>query len=349
MAEKVHGRGTVYNPLVTEELLKQVNPENIQLKKDFLSYLRSIDRAKTTLESYSYDLDYFFCWNLLHNNNKFFVDMNKREFSRFQDFGLNENGWSASRVRRVKSTLSSLSNYIYNICDDIYDTYKPIVRRIESPVNEPVREKTVLSDERVNYLLDTLVEKKKYRVACAVALAVFSGSRKSELTRFKVEYFNGGNIIFDAMYKTPEKIRTKGRGAKIGKQLYKYTLIDFKKYFDLWMAEREEKGIDCEYLLVTTDENGNYVQAQVSTLDSYAEICSKILGEPFYFHCLRHQLCSRLCKYNLPPKIIQEYFGWSSQDLISVYDDNEAVDDFGKYFTADGIQQQEEKSLADLK
>ena len=57
MAGKVHGRGTVYNPLVTDELLKQVNPENIQLKKDFLSYLRSIDRAKTTLESYSYDLD----------------------------------------------------------------------------------------------------------------------------------------------------------------------------------------------------------------------------------------------------------------------------------------------------
>jgi hypothetical protein len=51
----------------------------------------------------------------------------------------------------------------------------------------------------------------------------------------------------------------------------------------------------------------------------------------------------------LPPKIIQEYFGWSSQDLISVYDDNEAVDDFGKYFTADGIKQQDEKTLADLK
>ena len=38
MANKVHGRGTVYNPLVTDELLAQVNPENIQLKKDFLAY-----------------------------------------------------------------------------------------------------------------------------------------------------------------------------------------------------------------------------------------------------------------------------------------------------------------------
>ena len=165
IANKVHGRGTVYNPLVTDELLAQVNPENMQLKKDFLAYLRSIDRAKTTLDSYDHDLDYFFCWNVLYNGNKFFVDMNKREFARFQDFGLNENGWSSARVRRVKSTLSSLSNYIYNICDDLYESYKPVVRRIESPVNEPVREKTVLSDEQVNELLEKLVEKKKYNVA----------------------------------------------------------------------------------------------------------------------------------------------------------------------------------------
>ena len=348
MANKVHGRGTVYNPLVTDELLVQVNPENIQLKKDFLAYLRSIDRAKTTLDSYDHDLDYFFCWNVLYNGNKFFVDMNKREFARFQDFGLNENGWSSSRVRRIKSTLSSLSNYIYNICDDLYESYKPVVRRIESPVNEPVREKTVLSDEEVDVLLDKLVENKKYNVACAVALAAFSGARKKELTRFKVNYFKDENIIFDAMWKTPEKIRTKGRGNKTGKMLYKYTLLDFKKYLDLWMREREEKGIDSEYLLCT-EKDGKWVQAKITTMDSYAETCSRFLGKPFYFHCLRHQLCSRLCKYNLPPKIIQEYFGWSSQDLISVYDDSEAVDDFGKYFTADGIIKQEEKSFSDLK
>ena len=34
--------------------------------------------------------------------------------------------------------------------------------------------------------------------------------------------------------------------------------------------------------------------------------------------------------------------------MIGIYDDNEAVDDFGKYFSADGIVSQEQKSLADL-
>ena len=50
-------RKTVYNNICSPEKLAQVNPENIQLGNDFLEYLTSIDRAKTTIESYRYDLD----------------------------------------------------------------------------------------------------------------------------------------------------------------------------------------------------------------------------------------------------------------------------------------------------
>ena len=41
-------RKTVYNNITSEEKLAKVNPENIQLGDDFLEYLTSIDRAKTT-------------------------------------------------------------------------------------------------------------------------------------------------------------------------------------------------------------------------------------------------------------------------------------------------------------
>jgi hypothetical protein len=34
--------------------------------------------------------------------------------------------------------------------------------------------------------------------------------------------------------------------------------------------------------------------------------------------------------------------------MLKIYNDRSAVDDFGKYFTSDGIQKQEEKTLADL-
>lgn len=344
----IKGRTTVYTKHTSPEKLARCNPDNIQLGNDFVDYLSSIDRAKTTILNYRNDLEILWCWCLDFNSNKYFINFTKREFAKFQNHAMNEWGWSPNRVRRVKSTMSSLSTYIENILDDEIEGYRSIVKKIENPVKETVREKTILSDEQLSLLLDTLVAQEKYQAACSVALAAFSGARKAELGRFKISFFNDENIIYNAMWKTPEKIKTKGRGGKLGKPLTKYILLDFKKYFDLWMTERAKLGIDNDYLLVTKVDS-DWIQIKISTLDSYADACTKILGVPFYFHSLRHQLTTAMTsKYNLPPQIIQEYFGWSNQDMISVYNDAEAADDFGKYFSADGIKTVKEGSLTDL-
>jgi len=321
-------RTTVYNLITNEENLSRINKKNIDLMNDFLDYLISIDRSPTTIHGYKNDLEIFFCWNLENNDNKYFIDLTKREIAKFQKYALSEWGWSTNRLSRVKSVLSSMSNYIENILDDEIENYRAIVRKVESPVKNTVREKTIITDDEVNTILNTLVEQKKYQAACLFALAAFGGARKSELLRYKVSYFDDENIMPDAaLYRTPEKIQTKGRGSN-GKMLTKYTLLDFKKYFDLWMNERKEKGIEGEYIF----------NISVGTVDYYADVISEILGRPFYFHSLRHFLCSRLFRIGLPSDIIQEYFGWSSADMLNIYNDNEASDSFGKYFTADGIK-----------
>ena len=172
------GRTTVYNEITSKEKLSNVNPKNIELEKDFLEYLKSIDRAKTTIKQYESNLHIFWVWNMEHNNDKFFVDLNKREIAKFQSYALNEWLWSPKRIRTVKATLSSLSNYIENILDDEFKDYKPIIRKIESPVDDTVREKTILTVEDVQPLLDYLVEHKNYEKACLAALALYSGMIK---------------------------------------------------------------------------------------------------------------------------------------------------------------------------
>ncbi len=64
------GRKTVVNKLTSPELLAQVNPENIQLKKDFLDYLRSIQKSEGTIRGYENDLDIVFTYMLEHCDNK---------------------------------------------------------------------------------------------------------------------------------------------------------------------------------------------------------------------------------------------------------------------------------------
>lgn len=342
-------RETKYNKIVTPELLAKVSKENMELMNDFLEYLASIDRSELTIINYRSDLQIMFVYNMLHNDNVYFVNLTKRQIAKFQNYCLNELGWSSNRMRRVKSAMSSLSNYIENILDDEIEGYRSIVRKIENPVKEEVREKTVLNGDEVKLLLDTLVEKGKIQQACVIALACYSGSRKRELTRFKVSFFDDENIIFDgAMYKTPVKIKTKGRSNKLGKPLHKYTLIEFEKYLDLWLEKRKELGIDSEWLFVSK-ENGNYIQAKPSLFDSYAQTATKIVQKDFYFHCMRHYLCTLLVAKKIPNSIIKEFFGWSSEELISTYNDTTASDGFGEYFTKDGIQEGKQGSLSDVK
>lgn len=344
------GRSTVYNNITSKEKLEAVNKENIELENDFIEYLESIDRSKGTIKQYRANLHVFWCWNLEFNKNKFFVDLTKREIAKFQSHAMNEWQWSPKRVRTVKATISSLSNYIENILDDEYEGYKPIVRKIESPVDSTVRKKAVYSSDELKPLIDELVEKKQYMKACFLALALYSGRRKAELTRFKVSYFDDENLICEgALYKTPEKMVTKGRGRN-GKLLDVYVLAkQFKPYLDYWMTEREKLGIESDWLFPKY-EDGQWLDEHVpvSTIDSWSRTFSNMLGKPFYPHLCRHTFCTELLEQNLPESIVQTIIGWSSSDMVRLYDDRTADEQLEKFFGASGIKEVKQASLEDL-
>lgn len=344
------GRSTVYNEITTEEKLKQVNHDNIQLEEDFLEYLTSIDRSKGTIKQYKANLHIFWVWNLEANKNKFFVDLTKREIAKFQSHALNVWKWSPKRMRTVKATISSLSNYVENILDDEYEGYKPIVRKIESPADEAVRVKTVFQEGDLKPLLDSLVEEKDYMKACVLALAMYSGKRKAELTRFKVSYFTDDNLICGgALYKTPEKMQTKGRGQR-GKMLDVYTLAKpFKPYLDYWLAEREKLGITSDWLFPKY-RDGEWIDEHIdiSLLDSWARTFSNMLGKSFYWHSIRHYFTTQLSESGLPDGIIQDVQGWASSDMVRIYVDTDSEKQFEKYFGSEGIKAVEKKGLSDL-
>ncbi len=342
-------RKTVYNNICSPEKLAQVNPENIQLGNDFLEYLTSIDRSKTTIENYRHDLDIVWILILELLNNKFFVELSKRDIVKIQNHCLNVFGWSPARMRRVKSTMSSLSNYVESMLDDEFEDYRPIVRKIENPPACAVREKTILQDTQLEELLNHLVAKKQYDKACMLAMAMHNGRRKSELPRMKMSYFTEDNIIYGSLYRSPETVTTKGRGSR-GKQLTIYTLKNgFQKYLDLWLQFRKDNGITSEWL-IPRRENGVYIDKQVpiTTMDSWAESFSNFLKVPFYWHSLRHYFCTACARSGLPDDIIKNLVGWESNDMVALYKDISADEQFEKYFSEDGIKQVEQKSLSDI-
>ena len=128
-------RKTKMNSITTPELIKQIHPTNAELISDFMDYLKSLKRSQTTINVYRNDLEIAFVWGLKNNENKPFTEWKKRDIVRFQSYLVNENCNSPARVRRIKATLSSLSNYIETVLDDTYRGFRNIISKYRSSGN----------------------------------------------------------------------------------------------------------------------------------------------------------------------------------------------------------------------
>lgn len=339
------GRKTKMNSITSPELLEQINPDNTQLLNDFLDYLRSVQRSESTVDGYKSDIEIAFVWNLQNNNNKFFVDWTKRNIVAYQNWLLMNNENSPARIRRLKSSLSSMSNFIENVLDDEFPNFRNIINKVESPVNEPVREKTVLSSEDVNNILDSLVKEKKYKVACLIALAAYGGRRKAELLRFKMSDFYDDKLVCDGALWKSSPIRTKGRAK--GKYLNCYTLVkQFKPYLDLWIKDREEKGIESEWLFPS--ESNPAKPMKISSVNSWMNTLSETTGIPIYAHAFRHHFTTSLAKAGIPDGVIQSIVSWDSADMVRLYKDIDADEEIGMYFKDGDINIPESRGIGDV-
>lgn len=338
-------RKTKQNEITSPELLKQVNLKNTQLLNDFLDYLHSVQRSETTIQGYQNDIQIAWVWCLQHNENKFFVDWTKRNIIAYQNWMLNENGNSPARVRRLKAALSSISNYIESVLDDEFPNFRNVINKVESPVNRPVRAKTVWEESELEELLKKLTDENEFEKACLLALAIYSGRRKAELCRFRVSDFRDENLVCDgALYKSAP-IKTKGRGG--GKYINCYTLAKkFKPYLDAWMKRRIELGIESEWLFPTPDNMNE--QIGIGTLNSWARTFSRMTGNDFYFHSLRHAFTTSLVRAGIPDSVITQIVGWESADMCKVYTDIDADEQIGMYFKNGEISVPDKRGISDI-
>lgn len=339
------GRKTKMNSITSPELLAQVNPENTQLLKDFEDYLRSVQRSETTIAGYENDIQIAFVWCLQHNNNAFFVNWTKRNIVAYQNWLLNSNENSPARIRRLKAALSSMSNFIENVLDDEFPNFRNIINKVENPVNRPVREKTVWEDSELDALLDKLIEHEDYEKACYLALAMYSGRRKSELCRFKVSDFSEDKLVCGgALYKSAP-IKTKGKGG--GKMINCYTLAKkFQPYLEMWLNIKNEKFADSEWLFPDAKNPSEHIQ--ISTINSWSNTFSRLSGKPAYIHSLRHYFTTSLAKAGIPDGVIQSIVAWESSDMVRIYKDIDADEEISMYFKDGEIAIPEKKDFNDL-
>lgn len=332
--------------ITTEEEISKINPDNLELMEDFLNYLETTDHSPKSIIVYKSNLNIFFVYLMKYCKNKDFVDIKKRDIMNWQNY-LIKGGLSPARIKVLKSTISSLGIFIESILDEEkkWEDFRNIVNKIPAPSSNEVREKTILSDEQLEMLLDKLIQLNKIQIALFVAMSAFSGSRKAETIQYKRSFFTD-ETCKSGLYVTPE-IRTKGKGVT-GKKLNKYCIKNkVDKYLKLWDKEREIKGINIDDLFVVKKKD-KWQCATIATVNGWMDICTKILGEPCYCHNFRHFFCSFLERQNIPISVIKDIIGHNDISMTQRYVDNPKEDAFMKYFSEDGIKQVEQKGLADI-
>lgn len=323
------GRKTFRKVITSKELDAQINSKNIKLAERFLKNFAT-KRSPNSVISYKSNLRIFFTWNLLFNDNKDFVDIRKIEFADFFDYAVTELGWHSNRFAQCHSCLSSFSAWIENYFDDDYPFFRNLLSKIEKPVKENVREKTVLQKEDIDKLFEYFEENNMVQDACLLALAISCGARISELASFTTDLINEDNVVFDGLFlETTKKIKTKGRGVN-GKMLTKYILKDmFLPYYKKWLEVRKEimKENNKYHDFVFVTKEGN--PANADRLRDWMSKWSDVVGQPCYPHNFRHYHISFLKKLELEDDFIVYLTGWSEStghSMVAVYNDLTAKD-----------------------
>jgi len=316
-----------YHTYNAEEAWKNVNQDNKQLVKEFMEYISATDKSPDTKKSYLHNLKLFFQWVMNERENKFFADLKKRDFMSWLSYLVDTQQLSPSRVRQLRSTVSSLSNFCENVLGDEdirFENYRNLILKIPAPPLEAVREKTYLSDEQVNQLLDWLEEQKAWKHCLYIAISFGTGARKGEVRQFKRSDFDKENLQ-NGMYKTSVK-RAKGRGRQ-GKQrifLVPSEMVD--KYLDLYFATRIDDLDD----LFVSKYKGVISPVSENTFNNWCNKYSKYLGVPVYPHCYRSSIATVLKERGKDTTKIQRMLGHKDLSTTMIYireDDEEDIFD----------------------
>jgi len=315
------GRTTFRKVITSPELIEQINPENKKLVDRFLKNFAT-KRSPNSVKVYTSNLNIFFVWNLLDNSNVLFTEIKKLDLMDFFDFCVSELKWSPARFSQMHSCLSSFSSFIENYYDDVYPNFRNLLSKIEKLPREAVRKKSVFTKEELSDLMNELGEENKIQEQCLLALMMSSGSRASELARFTVDIIDENNTAFDDLFlETTEEIQVKGRGVN-GKSLIRYILKDtFLPYYKKWLPIRENilKENNKEHNYIFISPNGE--PAKVSTFRSWVERWNNYVNKPFYIHCMRHYYTTMLLSIGLEQDFVQEIIGWTSLDMVGIYND----------------------------
>lgn len=218
------------NNLYSNEVYETVNKESKLVLEDYILELKAKGRAVKTIEQYVFDIKMFLCYAHENMNNKYILDMKKRDFRNFFLF-MHESGKSSARINRVQSSIRNMLEFCADDDDEYEDYQRNQMKSIKSVEKQTVKEVFFLTDEQVTYLIDYLLEHNKTQKALYVSLSYDSAARRNEVIQVEKHDFLESSMT--------NKV--------IGKRSKQFNLMYMNRTREIakkWLEERGEDDID---------------------------------------------------------------------------------------------------------
>lgn len=273
-------RGTVYNRVYTKELWDKVSKLNKNVMEDFLEEYKQQKKKQSTLDQYKNDIRIVLIYIFLELENKYILELTKKDFRRF-NLWLQEKGMSSARVNRMMSSTRSMLTFCED--DDDYEYDQNVAKKVKGLQKEAVREIYFLTDIQITTLREELRKREDYAKMLLLDLAYDSAGRRNELFQVKKEGLldkNNTNIV-------------------VGKRGKKFPLLYFsrtKESLKLYLNSRGEDDIESLWVSGIGAKREVSYQSIYDWFVTMANILHELTGEdiPFNPHSLRHSSLENL-------------------------------------------------------
>lgn len=272
-------RGRVYNHIFNEEEWKKVNPENKLMIEDYLEEYRSRKIKESTLKQYFNDLRIVMIYILRKLNNKSILELNKKDFRRFNLYLTEELGVSNARSNRMMSAVRSMLTYIED--DDDYEYDNNLAKKVRGLPKDPVRtneDDFFLNFDQIMRLREELIKRNRLQDAVLLMVMFDSAARRNEVYQINKHGLLDGNRANEVI----------GKRGKKYKPVY---LNDTKELIAQYLDERGEDDVDSLWIAGKGENKRSIGYNSIyDRIVNISKIFSEMEGKSIQFfpHSLRH-------------------------------------------------------------
>ena len=262
--------------------------------------LMKVEIKNKILSQYSYSYVQYFNLTTTFQNNKSILEIDEDDLTEFFYYCKQQ----GNNTRRIKRRMSAISAFYIFLKKKKITKENPIEYIDRPKKDNDVIVQTFLTQEQVDEILNKLEElPNKLQVLAFVSLALSSLARVNALISCRWEQVN-----FDECY--IEGVVEK-EGYVVDLDFDEYTkniLLKLKK-------QREEHGIDCEYIFCSLYD-GEYKQINNSTANDWSKFAGKLIGiETLHCHDFRHSGATLLKNAGMSLEDISKSLNHASTDV----------------------------------